>query len=245
MDPFLYDEFYAIERTHWWAVGTRGIFRMLLERALGGARDPLLMDVGCGTGVTLEEFGRLGWICGLDLSGRALAYTKKRDPSLPVVQADLRNLPIASGSLDVVLAFDVIEHLDDDVAAAREIHRVLKPGGIAILNVPAFTSLWSEKDTANHHMRRYTRGTLRPVVEGGGLRIERMTYTNAILFPPIWLARRFQRIARRPWNSKAEYHPSRAVNGVLLGLMRLERGLLRALDLPFGTSVTCVARRTG
>lgn len=244
MDPLLYDEFYAIERTHWWAVGTRGIFRMLLERALGDAADPRLMDVGCGTGVTLEEFGRHGWICGLDLSPRALAYAKKRDPRVPVVQADLASLPIASGSLDVVLAFDVIEHLDDDVAAAREIHRVLKPGGIAILNVPAFASLWSEKDAANHHLRRYTRGTLRPVVERGGLTIERMTYTNAILFPPIWLARSFQRIARRPWNPQAEYHPSGIVNVALLGLLRVERGILRMVDLPFGTSVTCVARRT-
>lgn len=243
MDSFLYDEFYAIERTHWWAVGTRGIFRMLLERAIGGEAHPRLMDVGCGTGVTLEEFGRHGWICGLDLSSRALAYTKKRDPHMPVVQADLASLPIASGSLDVVLAFDVIEHLEDDVAAAGEIRRVLKPGGILILNVPAFRSLWSEKDTANHHLRRYTRKTLRPVVEGGGLQVERMTYTNAILFPPIWLARQLQRIARRPWNPTAEYHPNRIVNGLLLGLLRLERGILRVVDLPFGTSVTCVARR--
>jgi SAM-dependent methyltransferase len=216
---------------------------MLLEEALGGARDALLMDVGCGTGVTLEEFGRHGWICGLDLSGLALAYAKKRDAGFAVLQADLRSLPIASSSLSAVLAFDVIEHLDDDVGATREIGRVLRPGGVAILNVPAFASLWSEKDTANHHLRRYTRATLRPVVEQGGLRIERITYSNAILFPAIWCARRFQRIAGRPWNSKAEYHPGPLLNSVLLGVLRFERRLIRLLDLPFGTSVTCVARR--
>ena len=243
VEPFLYDEFYAIERTHWWTVGMRGVCHALLAAALRGVARPRLLDAGCGTGVGLEEFGRYGWICGIDVAGAALAYSRRRDSTLPLIQASLVCLPFGSGALDAVLALDVLEHLDDDGTALREIRRVLRPGGIALLNVPAFASLWSEKDAANHHRRRYTRRTLRHAVEEAGLRVERLTYTNAALFPAIWCVRQIQRRARLGWNSRGEYHPRPWLNRALLGLLRAERHALRAVNLPFGTSVTCVARR--
>lgn len=223
----------------------RGVFHLLLDGALSGVASPRLLDVGCGTGVAMEEFARFGSISGLDLAHEALRYVKMRDPAFAVVQGDLARLPIASGSLDAILAFDVIEHLADDAAAIQEMRRALRPGGVVLLNVPAFSSLWSEKDTANHHLRRYTRSSLKSVVGRAGLMVERLTYTNATLFPAIWCFRRLQRLARRPWNSKAEYHPHAGVNSLLLGVLRMERGLLRLVDLPFGTSVTCLARRSG
>ena len=243
MDAFLYDEFYRIERTHWWSVGMRGVFHMLLERALGDVPAPRLLDIGCGTGIALEELGRHGRACGIDLVWAALAYSKQRDPGLPLVQGDVTRLPIATERVDAVLAFDVIEHLEDEAAALAEIHRALRPGGVALINVPAFPSLWSGKDTANHHRRRYRRPVLRRGLEAAGFRVERITYTNAFLFAPIWCARQIQRLSRRPWNSTAEYHPASWTNTLLLRLLSFERGLLRLVDLPVGTSVTCVARR--
>lgn len=243
MDAFLYDEFYRIERTHWWSVGMRGVFHMLLARALHGVTAPRLLDIGCGTGIALEELGRYGRVYGVDLAWPALAYSKRRDPALPLVQGDVTRLPIAAGAVDAVLAFDVIEHLEDDAAALSEIHRTLRPGGVAIINVPAFASLWSGKDTAAHHRRRYRRPELRRALEAAGFRVERITYTNALLFAPIWCTRQLQRLSHRPWNSTAEYHPAPWTNALLLRLLRLEQGVLRLVDLPVGTSVTCVARR--
>lgn len=243
MDPFLYDEFYAIERHHWWAVGMRGIFHMLLADPLAAMTSPRLLDVGCGTGITLEEFGRYGRILGLDLAWPALQYTRRRDLSLPLVQGDLARLPLAADSLDIVLAFDVIEHLDDDLGGLEEIRRVLRRSGVVLLNVPAFASLWSGKDTANHHRRRYRREGLRLELESAGFRVERITYTNSALFPAIWCVRQLQRAMGRPWNSGTEYHPSPWLNRALLQVLRIERRVLRFVDLPFGTSVTCLARK--
>jgi len=243
MEERLYQEFYAVERTHWWSVGMRGIFHMLLGAAIRDLRDPRILDLGCGTGITMEEFRRHGRILGVDLAWEALLHVRKRDPAFALVQADLAGLPIAAGSVEVVLAFDVLEHLADDAGAVREIHRVLRPGGVALLNVPAFPSLWSGKDDANHHRRRYTTASLRRLLEREGFVAERLTYTNATLFLPIWCARQIQRRTRRPWDSEAEYHPRPFVNRTLIRLLGAERALLRRFDLPFGTSVTCLARR--
>jgi SAM-dependent methyltransferase len=242
MEEFLYDEFYAIERTLWWPVGMRRIFKQLLERGLDGRTSARLLDVGCGTGITLEEFRRYGSICGLDVSHAALAYTRRRDPAASVVQADARRIPIASRAIDAVLAFDVIEHLDDDRAGLREIERVLRPGGALVLNVPAFPSLWSGKDTANHHYRRYTKSSLRAALADSGFTVARLTFTNAALFLPIWLWRQIERRAKRPWNPRAEFHPRPWVNAALLGLLEVERRWLERFDFPFGTSLTGVAR---
>ncbi len=243
MESFLYDEFYRIERTHWWAVGMRSMFRMLLAQALRDVPAPRLLDVGCGTGIALEELAGTGRAFGIDLVWQALAYTRQRDPALPLAQGDVTRLPIAGACVDAVLAFDVIEHLEDDLAALREIRRVLRPGGVALINVPAFTSLWSGKDTANRHRRRYRRPALRRALAAADLTVERITYTNALLFPPIWAARQLQRLGNRPWDSDAEYHPQPWVNGALRGLLHAEQQVLRVTDLPFGTSVTCLARR--
>ena len=243
MEPFLYDEFYAVERHHWWAVGMRRIFHTLLADSLAAMTAPRLLDVGCGTGITLEEFGKYGSIMGLDLAWPALVYTRRRGLSVPLVLGDLARLPFAAESLDIVLAFDVIEHLDDDLVALAEIRRVLRRSGVVLLNVPAFASLWSGKDTANQHRRRYRRNGLRLKLEQAGFSVERITYTNAALFPAIWCVRQLQRAMGRPWNSAAEYHPSAWFNRSLLQVLRIERRLLRFVDLPFGTSVTCLARK--
>ncbi len=245
MEPFLYDEFYAIESTHWWPVGMRGVFHMLLERSLRGVPRPRLLDVGCGTGIALEEFSRYGSICGLDLAWPAVTYSRRRNPEAALVQGDLLRLPFATASVDAVLAFDVIEHLADDRAGLQELYRVLAPAGVALVNVPAFPSLWSGKDVANHHYRRYTRRVLAQRIRGVGFAIERLTFTDAGLFPAIWCWRRLQRAARMNWDSHGEFHPPAWLNRMLLGSLRLERRLLQHLDFPFGTSLTCVARRPG
>jgi SAM-dependent methyltransferase len=245
MDPSLHDRFYAVEKWHWWSVGMRGIFDMLLSRALPAAGARVLLDVGCGTGIVMEEFARHGAMVGLDLAWPALLHTRSRNPAFALMQGDIVSLPVRSGSVDVVLAFDVIEHLDDDAAALREFRRVLKPGGVLLLNVPAFMSLWSGKDIANHHRRRYRRTALRGLVERAGFTVERITCSNAVLFPAIWATRQAQRLAHRPWSPQAEYHPAGWLNAALTALLHAERRTLAWIDLPLGTSVTCLARSAG
>ncbi|HVO27775.1 MAG TPA: class I SAM-dependent methyltransferase [Candidatus Margulisiibacteriota bacterium] len=239
----MYDYFYEIERTHWWSVSMRSVFHMLLVGALRGAGRPRMVDVGCGTGITLEEFSRHGLVFGVDAAWQAVSFSKRRNPTRGVCQANVLSLPIAAETLDVVLAFDVIEHIEDDAAALREMHRVLRPEGVAVINVPAFASLWSEKDVAAHHQRRYTRPMLNRLLQTTGFRVDRITYTNAILFPAVWCVRAIQRLAKRPWNPEGEYRPRPWVNGGLAWLLRFELSALRYFNLPCGTSVTCVARK--
>ena len=241
VDPALYDMFYEIERTHWWSVGMRRIFHGLLAPALRNVDHPRLMDVGCGTGISVAEFGCLGSITGFDAAWQAVSHTKRRTPTSHVCQADILHLPVASGAIDAVLALDVIEHIEDDRSALREIRRVLRTDGLVLINVPAFPSLWSEKDTVNHHVRRYTKPGLRMVLEQTGFGVVRLTYTNAVLFTPIWLARQIQRRARLHWNSQGEYRLRPRVNAALERLLRWEASALRHVR-PFGTSVTCLAR---
>jgi SAM-dependent methyltransferase len=170
-------------------------------------------------------------------------YARRRNEETPLLLGSVLDIPLTSECVEIAAALDVIEHVEDDMAGLREIWRVLRPGGAVLINVPAFESLWSEKDDANHHYRRYRRAGLRRVLENSGFRIERISYTNATLFPAIWFARQVGNVVGRPWNSRAEYHPARAVNSTLLGVLHFERALLKRTNLPLGTSITCLARR--
>jgi SAM-dependent methyltransferase len=243
MDPSLYAEFFAIEERHWWSVGMRAAFRTLLADALAERARPRLVDVGCGAGITVKELGRSGAVLGCDLAFPALAHARLRGPDLQLCMADVLHLPLRAGAVDVALALDVIEHLDDDAAALREIHRVLRDGGSLLVNVPAFDALWSEKDVANHHRRRYSRGLLRRRLEECGFAVERLSFTNMTLFPPILVARQLERRLGLRWNRRREYHPDARLNGVLANILRAEARLLRRVDLPIGTSLTGLARK--
>ena len=137
----------------------------------------------------------------------------------------------------------MVEHIKDDRAAVREIYRVLKPGGTALINVPAFPSLWSAKDEMNHHERRYTLPSLQQLLTTSGFAVERITYTNAGTFPAVWLLRRIQRRFRLGWNRSAEYHPRAWTNTGLRILLEWGGRALRYVHFPFGTSITSVVRR--
>jgi SAM-dependent methyltransferase len=244
VDAGLYARFYAIEDWYWWSVGTRAIFRDWLAAAVR-ARPARLLDVGCGTGALAHELGALGQVAGVDLSGEAIAWSRRRGLAvLCVGSAD--GLPFRSGGFDAVAAVDIVEHTDDARALA-EIARVLKPGGAALLHVPAFPILWGEHDEVNHHLRRYRRAALRAVVEASGLVVERVSYANSLLFPAavaVRLAKRALRAVRAPRPPTAEIYDLPAwVNRALIGVLGIERALLRRVNFPFGVSLLCVARK--
>jgi SAM-dependent methyltransferase len=243
MRPHNYEVMFDVEDHHWWFVGRRAIVFSQIEDALGAPASPGLriLDIGCGTGATLDHLKQYGQAHGIDLSELPLSFSRKRGHRR-VLRASATELPYDAGSFDLVTALDVVEHLDDDVKGLAEIRRVLKPGAPAIIFVPAFQSLWGPNDVQSGHKRRYRLEGLREAVREAGLRVERISYANFAMFLPIWVGRKLLTALGR--NEQAENrinHPF--INSLLAKIFSSEAGWLRRRRLPFGVSIVCVARR--
>lgn len=250
MDERFHDFERKVEDWHWWYQVRREILDQILRElgpSLPAAHAPAgrrLLDIGCGTGGSSLVMSRHGQVVGLDRARRSFQLSLDR-PYRHRVVGTAERLPFGEGSFDVVAALDVLEHLDDDIAGAAEIRRVLVPGGAAVIFVPAWQILWGKNDEFSHHRRRYRRGTLRRAVEGAGLLVERLLYFNGLLFLPTLVARLSERLVPGAVG-RLEYQDRRTLlNDVLAAVFRLEVPLLRRSlpSLPVGTSVCCVARR--
>ena len=234
----------AAEETHWWFVGRRVLFRRLIER-VASDRDTPVLDVGTSTGTNLRMLVEMGYrdITGLDMSADAIRFCAEKGLP-PVRQGDITAMPFEADRFGLVLATDVVEHVDDDTAAVAEVARVLTPGGFALFTVPAFQSLWGLQDEVSHHKRRYRRAGFRRLVEGAGLRIVDQFYFNYLLFAPIWLARRLLPLVAPKTESEAALNPP-VVNALLLPVMRFDVSTAPLLRPPFGVSYLVLARKPG
>jgi SAM-dependent methyltransferase len=243
MQQHTYSIMYQVEEKHWWFVGRRRIIASFLEKICGEMKPltPRILDVGCGTGANLELLGQYGDAEGVDVSAEALAFCNTRGLT-KVRQGEAERLPYDDGSFDLVTGLDVVEHLDDDVAGLSEMCRVLRPGGRALLFVPAFMFLWGVQDDVSHHRRRYTLPGLRSVVERAGLTVERATYANITFFAPILLGRVLMKVTGLRPASENNINVS-ALNGVLGRVLGAESAFLSRLNFPFGVSALCVARK--
>jgi 2-polyprenyl-3-methyl-5-hydroxy-6-metoxy-1,4-benzoquinol methylase len=245
MNPDEYARMHQFEDWYWWFVARRRAALQFVHDFRPRGRPLRVLDAGCGTGALMtrlaEEAG--AEVYGLDLAREALAFTRSRgQPRL--VQADLTALPFADDSFDVVTALDVVEHVERDEAALREIRRVLRPEGVLLMSVPAYPFLWSSHDAALHHKRRYTAGSLAPRIKAAGLAAVKMTYLLAFLFPLIALFRLVDRLRAHRSAPHAHLVPvPRLLNRLLIGLQGAELSLARRLSLPFGVSLFCVARK--
>jgi SAM-dependent methyltransferase len=235
LDSELYDRFFDTEDRHWWFVGRRRLVTGLLRRAGVSGR---ILDLGCGTGGVLQHLGAFGSAVGLDPAPEAAVYCRRR--SLPMVVGSGLHLPFADASFDAVLALDVIEHVADDIALLQEARRVLRPGGVLVVTVPALPWLWSAHDDVNRHYRRYTWATLRRSLQDGGFRPLKLSYYNALLLPLAMARKVIHRIG-----GSDEHHledlPA-PLNATLRAILSLEGSFIRRRDLPIGASLIAAAR---
>ena len=242
-----YERMYRFEDRYWWFIARRHLITSLLERHYARDGQCRILDIGCGTGAMLDELRPFGSVVGADFSPEALQFCVTRGAPADLARADVRRLPFADASFDVVTAMDIVEHIDDDKAACSEIFRVLKPGGRLFVTVPAFPSLWSEHDEALHHFRRYTAPRLKDLFQRVGLQVGKISYTVTTLFPPIWAYRQISNLLpkkRVEGEKKANLvNFAGPVNAALLSLSQWETRLVQTLNLPFGVSVVCVAQK--
>lgn len=238
---------YRAERTHFWFRGFRRFVAPWVAAAAHGRTDARLLDCGCGTGANLLLLGRHGTAFGFDLTARGLAFARDEGRTR-IARASIGAIPFPDASFDVVTSFDVFYGLPDELEreAAREIARVLRPGGEIVITAAAFESLRGGHGTFSNEVRRYTRASIRALFEGAGLDVQRVSYTHATLFPLIYAVRAWQRWRGGGQAAASETEisvPAAPVNAVLTGLLVVESWLLRLVDLPFGSSVICRARK--
>lgn len=234
---------YAIEARlgadHWWFEGRRRILRSLLQD-VDRPREPRIYDVGCGSGQNLSLWREFGEVVAVDPSPVALAWC--RDKADGVLQGTLEQLPLATDSVNWLVATDVLEHLADDTVGARELARVLQPGGLGVVTVPAFSWLWGVQDEATHHFRRYSPSQFRQLLTDAGFRIERFSFFNTLLLPVIALGRGLIRITGiRPESENNLNAPG--LNGLLKAIFSSEMIWLRHFDLPIGVSLLALVRK--
>ncbi|MBM3985184.1 MAG: class I SAM-dependent methyltransferase [Planctomycetes bacterium] len=251
MEDAVYREFLELERSHWWFRGRRAIFIALLDRHLGRqAGSPRrVMDLGCGVGGMLAPLQEYGQVIGTDVTLKGLEHCAAR--AFPrLVACNGPHGCFGDSTLDCITAFDALEHIEDDEGTLREIHRMLKPGGLLIASGPAYQFLYSQQDRITHHVRRYTLSGLIDKAERAGFTIEKASYLNFLLFPailPAVLALKAWQALRRPPDSGAGSNVGIRipgfVNSTFAAIFACEASLLRFVSAPTGHSLVIVARK--
>lgn len=231
------DRLAAIEDDHFWFNARRRVVAAAC-RELDIRADAVVLDLGCGTGTTLRDLALSKHSFGIE----PLALTHP-SPTTPMIAGAIEQLPVKSDAVDLVLALDVLEHVDDS-QALTEIDRIVRPGGAVVVTVPAHPSLWSFRDDDAGHLRRYTRRTLRSALATAGFTLDRCSAFHAAILPLVAASRISARSSER--RRDAEDHPPAVINNVLRRITGLEATLAeRGIRPPIGSSLIAVARNTG
>jgi SAM-dependent methyltransferase len=238
MERAVFDRMAEQDQRHWWYVARRRILADLIARKIQLPKDARILEVGCGTGHNFEMLGRFGRVDGLEIDDEARGLASRR-LGREVASAPLPELTgIDDRSYHLIALLDVLEHVEDDLAALTSIATKLAPGGRIILTVPAYQWMWSAHDEVHHHKRRYSKSGLRQVIAAGGLKPELISHFNSLLFPVAAAARIAGRVGGK--TSSDDQMPSRPVNSLLTGIFGLERHLVGRLPLPAGVSLVAI-----
>jgi SAM-dependent methyltransferase len=238
MERVVYQQMAELDDRHWWYRARRKILADLIRREANLPPNAKILEIGCGTGHNLAMLSGFGHVDGLELDDEAAALSEKR-LGRGILRSPLPELDGVTDDYDLIGAFDVIEHIDDDRAALDAIATKLKPGGKFIMTVPAHPWMWTAHDVANHHKRRYSKRSLRALIQGSPLKLDRIGYFNSLLFP-VAVAERALSKLRGKDNGDVSL-PPRPLNAALEAVFGSERYLVGRLPLPPGLSLFAVA----
>lgn len=237
-----YSNLDRIERDHWYYAGKREIVEHWINSCRGLRANDTLLDFGAGTGLFASHFiGRCN-VRVFDSYPESVAILRNRLPADSILEPDGPGIPVPDASIDCVTALDVLEHLADDAAAVRELERVLRPAGLAVITVPADMKLWSDWDASLLHFRRYDRNGLLSLFDPKQWEVIHCTYTNVLAYPAVFLLRRWTKGRSRKGSRFEDRVPAPWLNRLLRFLFTApaKRSWFPA---PFGVSLLLVARR--
>lgn len=239
MERSVYREMAELDQRHWWYRARREVLAGLIRREAMPPPKARILEIGCGTGHNLEMLGQFGRLDALELDDEARAIAERR-LGRKAMSAPLPELAgVRNRHYDLIAALDVIEHIDDDGAALAAIAAKLKSGGRFVMTVPAHQWMWSAHDVVNHHKRRYSKRSLRQLIDESPLRLDRIGYFNSLLFP---LAVAERLASRMRGKDEADVKlPSAPLNAALERVFATERHLVGRLPLPPGLSLFAVA----
>lgn len=243
-NPELFQRYAAVEAGHFWFVARNHILRDRMLRHFSSAKN--ILEIGCGTGFVLlntRDTFPVAHLSGSDIFTEGLGFAKQRVPNAFLFQMDACHIPFHN-EFDLIGAFDVLEHIEDDQSALMQIHQACQPGGGIILTVPQHRWLWSSTDDYAHHKRRYTRSELLGKVEQAGFKVEFATSFISLLLPAMLASRLMQKSGQADDQMDAGFKIGSLTNRLLGAVMKAERWLIaRGVSFPLGGSLLVVARK--
>jgi dTDP-4-dehydrorhamnose reductase len=245
MERHFYKNYFKIEKEHWLMIGRRAIVCDNLSKYLSKKADDIrILEFGCGSGLFVDELSKKGYkSSGLDISSEAVIFGELRGiNNLGVIDSHKIHFP--DNSFDVVITLDVLEHLEDEAWALKEMERVLKPGGIMTIMAPAYMFLWGVQDVVSHHYRRYTRGNLvSKIKHSTTLKLIRSSYFNTFLFPPIAIFRLISKLFQIKGRESDFDINNRFLDKTFASIFNFERKLLKTISYPFGVSILLILKK--
>jgi SAM-dependent methyltransferase len=239
MERVVYQQMAELDDRHWWYRARRKIIAELIRREVRPQRKAQILEIGCGTGHNLAMLAGFGHVDGLELDDEARALSEQR-LGRKIMSSPLPELAgVPDRHYDLIGTFDVIEHIDDDHAALASIAAKLKPGGKFVMTVPAHQWMWSAHDVVNHHKRRYSKGSLKQLVECSPMQLQKVGYFNSVLFPLAVAERAASKL--RGKDSADVKLPPAPLNTALEKIFQAEGYLVGRLPLPPGLSLFAVA----
>lgn len=236
-------KYHRIGAYYWWLVGKYRIVMDQISRHISPRGDLRILDIGCGPGNTLDRLRDFGQCVGVDYSPDAARFCQERGYS-EILVADAQTLPIADGTFDLVVSLDVMEHLENDAIAAKEVFRVLKPGGLLVMTVPSYMLLWGDHDEMYLHKRRYRLPQVRVLVEGAGFQMRKLSHIEPLFFLPLLIFRKWKlRFRQGPRRTDDFMQLPSWLNTLLAHVVALERYWLRWFGFPFGVTSICICEK--
>ena len=246
MNAAEYNKLADVENRHWFYVGKRDIVRHWIQTVRPLSPNDLLADCGAGTGTFAAEMSQHCRVLALDDHQESLELARTKLGPDQVREGPCTHLPLADKSVDVITALDVLEHVQDDKAAIREFHRVLRSDGIVVITVPALPALWSDWDVVLHHYRRYKKNTLLEVIPSHLFEIVHFNYINVAVLPLVYIVRKFRALklalGLRSRSRSEDSIPPAWINSILRKTFT-SLACQRSINFPAGVGIIAVLRK--